>query len=374
MNIALVSPYDHAYPGGVGAHITHLYEQFINKGHRAKIIAPCSSTRDIPSNQDVIPIGKPIPIYRRGTVARVTLSPLLSGEVKTILKQQQFEVIHLHEPLCPVLPLVVLDHSQSINVGTFHAFHRSDMGYKYGRPILRRWFHKLNARIAVSEPARNFVSRYFPAHYDIIPNGISLEHFSADVLPIKHFCDGKLNILFVGRLEKRKGLKYLLNAYRQVKKEIPNSRLIVVGPGDKARHEKMARKLNLEDVVFVGYVSYEDLPRYYSTCDLFCAPATGEESFGIVLLEAMAASKPIVASKIEGYASVISNGIEGLLVPPEDEQALADALVHLLSDKSLCQEMGARGRLEVEKYNWSNIARELIDYYASLLHGFGSRT
>jgi len=169
MNIALVSPYDHAYPGGVDAHITHLYYQFTSMGHRAKIIAPCSSTGDIPSNQDVIPIGRPISIYRRGTVARVTLSPLLSGQVKTILKQQQFDVIHLHEPLCPVLPLVVLDHSQSINVGTFHAFHRSDMGYKYGRPILRRWFHKLNARIAVSKPARNFVSRYFPAHYDIIP-------------------------------------------------------------------------------------------------------------------------------------------------------------------------------------------------------------
>jgi len=341
-------------------------------GHRVKIIAPCSSTRDIPFGEDVIPIGKPIPIYRRGTVARVTLSPMLSRQVKTILKQQ-FEVVHLHEPLCPVLPLVVIDHSQSVNVGTFHAFHRSDMGYKYGRFILKRWFHKLNARIAVSRPARDFVSRYFPAHYDIIPNGISLEHFSADLLPLEGLCDGKLNILFVGRLEKRKGLKYLLNAYGQVKKEIPNSRLIVVGPGDKARHEQMVRKSNLSDVVFTGYVSYEDLPRYYGACDLFCAPATGEESFGIVLLEAMAASKPIVASMIEGYASVISPGVEGLLVPPEDEQTLAEALVHLLRDKSLRQEMGARGRLEVEKYSWPNIAQRLIDYYASLLQGFGSQ-
>jgi len=373
MKIALVSPYDYAYPGGVGAHISHLYQQFTRMGHEVKIIAPCSSIRDIPFSQDVIPIGKPIPIYRRGTVARVTLSPLLSRQVKTILKQQQFEVIHLHEPLCPVLPLVVLDHSQSVNVGTFHAFHRSDMGYKYGRFILKRWFHKLNARIAVSKPARDFASRYFPSHYDIIPNGISLEHFSADVLPIEGFCDGKLNILFVGRLEKRKGLRYLLNAYREVKKETPNSRLIVVGPGDKARHEKMVRKSNLEDVVFTGYVTYEDLHRYYRTCDLFCAPATGEESFGIVLLEAMAASKPIVASKIEGYASVMSHGVGGLLVPPEDEQALAGALVHLLSDGSLRQEMGARGRLEVEKYSWPNIAQRLIDYYASALRGFGSQ-
>lgn len=373
MNIALVSPYDYAYPGGVGAHVSHLYHQFNSMGHRVKIIAPCSSTRDIPFRHDVIPIGTPIPIYRRGTTARVTFSPLLSRQVKTLLKQQQFEVIHLHEPLCPALPLFVLDHSRAVNVGTFHAFHRSDMGYKYGRFILRRWFHRLNARIAVSKPARDFASRYFPAHYDILPNGINLEHFSTDVLPMKDLCDGKLNILFVGRLERRKGLRYLLNAYRQVKKEVPNSRLIVVGPGDKAHHETMVRKSNLEDVVFTGYASYEDLPRYYKTCDLFCAPATGEESFGIVLLEAMAASKPIVASKIEGYASVMSHGDEGLLVPPEDEHALAGALVHLLSDKSLRQEMGARGRLEVEKYSWPNIAQRLIDYYASLLHGFESQ-
>ena len=133
----------------------------------------------------------------------------------------------------------------------------------------------------------------------------------------------------------------------------------------------MVRKANLEDVVFVGYASYEDLPRYYRTCDLFCAPATGEESFGIVLLEAMAASKPIIASKIEGYASVMSHGAEGMLVPPEDEHALADALVQLLRDKSLRLEMGARGRTEVEKYSWPKIAQSLIDYYASLLNGNG---
>jgi len=136
----------------------------------------------------------------------------------------------------------------------------------------------------------------------------------------------------------------------------------------------MVRKWNLDDVVFVGYASYQDLPRYYRTCDLFCAPATGEESFGIVLLEAMAASKPIIASRIEGYASVMSHGAEGLLVPPEDERALADALVQLLSDKSLRQEMGARGRMEVEKYSWPRIARSLLDYYARVRNGNGSQT
>lgn len=374
MKIALVSPYDHAHPGGVGVHISHLYEQLTMMGHEVKIIAPCSSREGVAHGEDFIPIGKPIPIHRRGTVARVTLSLGLSRRVKEILREEHFELIHLHEPLCPLLPLVVLDHSQGINVGTFHAYHRHDMGYRYGRFLLRRWFDKLQGRIAVSKPALDFVSRYFPGRYDIIPNGIDLEHFATPVPPIEGLNDGKLNVLFVGRLEKRKGLRHLLVAYKEVKKEIPNTRLIVVGPrvGVRREYERLVAKENLQDVVFTGYVSYEDLPRYYRSCDLFCAPATGEESFGIVLLEAMAAAKPIVASQIEGYASVMSHGIEGLLVPPGDEQALARSLIHLLSEGAERQQMGARGRLKVEEYSWQNIAQRVASYYSRLLHGFQS--
>ena len=237
------------------------------------------------------------------------------------------------------------------------------------RPFVMRWFNKLDGKIAVSKPAMDFISKHFPGDYKIIPNGIDVEHFSAEVHPIERLHDGKLNILFVGRLEKRKGLKYLLGAYKEVKRELPHSRLIVVGPGACRKYEKLVQKANLEDVIFTGYVSYEDLPRYYEAADLFCAPATGEESFGIVLLEAMAAARPIVASHIDGYASVMSHGSEGLLVPPRDEQALASAVIHLLGDKALRQEMGARGRLKAEEYSWQNIARKVMDYYASLLDG-----
>lgn len=369
MKIALVSPYDCAYPGGVFAHISHLYEQFIKMGHNVKIITPCSDKRFPLDSQDIIALGRPFPIRSGGSIARATLSPALSSPVRAILEQESFDIVHLHEPLGSTLPLTTLRVSQSVNVGTFHAFHGEPRGYRIMRPFVMRWFKKLDGRIAVSKPAMEFISKCFPGRYDIIPNGIDLEHFSADVPPIESFCDGKLNILFVGRMEKRKGLRYLLAAYKQVKKEFPNSRLIVVGPGARREYERMVRRANLEDVVFTGYVSDEDLPRYYKTGDLFCAPATGEESFGIVLLEAMAAAKPIVASHIEGYASVMSHGTEGLLVPPQDEQALATALIHLLGDKSLRQEMGARGRLNVEKYSWQNIARRVMDHYNSLLDG-----
>jgi phosphatidylinositol alpha-mannosyltransferase len=237
------------------------------------------------------------------------------------------------------------------------------------RPFVMRWFKKLDGKIAVSEPALKFISKHFPGDYQIIPNGIDLEHFSAAVPLIERFCDGKLNILFVGRPEKRKGLRHLLGAYKEVKRELPNTRLIVVGPGTRQEYEGLVQKAKLEDVVFIGYVSYEDLPRYYKTADIFCAPATGEESFGIVLLEAMAAATPIVASAIEGYASVMSHGGEGLLVPPQDERALATAIIRLLDDKSQRHEMGARGRLKVEEYSWPKVAQRVLNLYTSLLDG-----
>jgi phosphatidylinositol alpha-mannosyltransferase len=234
---------------------------------------------------------------------------------------------------------------------------------------LKRWFRKLDGKIAVSKPAVEFAHGHFPGYYNIIPNGVDLDHFSPDVAPIEEFDDDKLNILFVGRMEKRKGLNYLLDAFVRVKQEVPNSRLIAVGPGTRLRrkYEKKVAKSGLKDVVFVGFATYEDLPRYYKTADVFCAPATGSESFGIILLEAMAVGKPIVASNIEGYASVISDGVDGQLVPPKDSESLAQALVALLNDESLRQETGAKGRAKALNYGWDSIARTILDYYKRVL-------
>jgi phosphatidylinositol alpha-mannosyltransferase len=170
-------------------------------------------------------------------------------------------------------------------------------------------------------------------------------------------------------LEKRKGLDHLLKAYQRVKKEFPNSRLIAVGPGTRLRkkYEKQIRRDGLEDVVFVGYTSYDELPRYYKTADIFCSPATGRESFGIVLLEAMAVGKPIVATNIEGYAGVMTHGEQGLLVPPEDNRGLAQALISLMADESLRRQMGTKGMLTARQYDWEKVAQKVLAYYARIL-------
>ena len=371
MKIALVSPYDFTHPGGVVNHILALNNQFTKMGHEVRIIAPAS--RAVPSDDNrFLHIGKARPIPVRGTTIRISISLRLASRIKEVLNQERFDIIQLHEPFMPMLCSAVLRFSDSANIGTFHACHGSP-GYKFGWPIstymLNRRRRKLVGKIAVSKPAMEFASKYVPGYYNIIPNGIDLGHFSPNVSPIEEFCDGKINILFVGRLEKRKGLNYLLKAYQQVREKVPNARLIIVGPGIRFRrkYEKYVRRSGLADVVFVGMVSYSELPRYYKTADIFCSPAIGGESFGIILLEAMAVGRPIVATNIEGYASVITHGREGLLVPPKDDRELARALLSLISDEPLRRQMGAQGMLTAQGYNWEKVARRVLDYYVRIL-------
>lgn len=363
MKIALVCPYDFAHPGGVANHITFLYKELQKTGHMVKIIASYSGSSASLENKDIIPIGKPVSIPSAGSIARITLSPTLSSPVKEVLEREKFDIIHLHDPLYSTLTLTVLRHSKAANIGTFHAFQKTRIPYHLISPLFQGAFDRLHGRIAVSEPARLFISRYFPAEYSIIPNGIDFLRFSTPLPPIEKLRDGKMNILFVGRAEKRKGLNFLLEAYPLIKREVPQSRLVIAGPETRQKYEPMARKMALEDVVFTDYISNDDLPAHYQTCDVFCSPATGGESFGIILLEAMAASKAIVASDIDGYASLISNEVEGLMVPPKDIMALANAIINLLKDERKRREMGARGLEKAERYSWPNVAKTINEYY-----------
>ena len=378
MKIALVSPYDFAYPGGVVQHITALEHQFTMMGHDVRVIAPASKILS-EFGDKFIPIGKPRPIPTSGSIARISLSLRLEKKIKEVLEREQFDIVHLHEPFMPMLCSAVLRFSQSVNVGTFHAA-AGRPGYYAGWPISAFMIHrrakKLSARIAVSTAAQRYHKKWIPGDFQIIPNGIDLTRFSTDVAPIPEYCDGKLNILFVGRLENRKGLIYLLRAYRRIKKQIPNSRIIVVGPGKifRKRYELYVHQHRLHDVVFVGRVSQEMLPRYYRTADIFCAPATGRESFGIVLLEAMAMGKPVIASSIEGYRCVVTNGIEGILVAPKNGKKLAQAIQKLADDPELRRTMGANGRQKAREYSWDKVARQVLACYDKILNGHVPQT
>ena len=371
MKIALVSPYDFSHPGGVGRHITALFNNFISAGHEVKVIAPASrKVNDFGDN--FIRIGRPFPIPASDSIIRIPLSLHLAPTIKKVMAEEQFDVVHLHEPFMPMLCSATLRFSNTVNVGTFHAA-QGKPGYGFARPIttwmLERRARKLHGHIAVSKPAMDYVSKFVPAEYEIIPNGVDLTHFRPDVPPIQEFCDGKLNIVFMGRLEFRKGINYLLKAFYEVKSQMPNTRLIICGPGTRLRkrYETWVKDVRLKDVVFTGMVSYDQQPSYYRCADIFCAPATSHESFGLILLEAMATGRPVVATNIEGFAAVVTNGEEGILVPPMTVRPLVEALLKLLNDKQLRLQMGQKGLVTAQKYAWEGIATRLLAYYSQTI-------
>ena len=375
MKIAMVSPYDFTWPGGVTAHVTQLARELGRSGHDVQVLAPHSPSRESQDADLHVPLGRSVPLPSGGSIARVSLSWWLYPKVRALLRKEQFDVIHLHEPMAPILPLCVLEFSDSVNVGTFHASYARQHLYRITHPIIKRWQQRLHGNIAVSPAARRYVNNTFPGDYEIIPNGIDFKHFSTNVAPMPQYQDGKINILFVGRLEKRKGLRYLLEAYGKLKWDLPNIRLIVVGPGnpDKESYRVMSSQ-NLQDVEFVGRVSYDDLPRYYASADIFCSPATGAESFGIVLLEAMSAGKPVVASDIEGFRGVMTHGEQGLLVPKKDSNALAEALGMLACDPELRRKLGGNGNRLAEEYRWEVVAGRVEAYYNTCLKAANGST
>ena len=378
MKIALVSPYDYPYPGGVTEHIAALDKYFRALGHDTRIIAASTTNEDVLGEHVIKVSGAVSPVPFSGSTARITLSPQVYRRVKKILRDEKFDVVHVHEPTVPMLSLVVLRHSHAVNVGTFHAYRESNVVYEYMRPLFQRVFNRLDGRIFVSDAVREYIIQYFPGDYTIIPNGIDCERFSSPAIqPIEQFNDGRPNILFVGRMDKRKGFRHLLRAYPRIKEAIPDARLIVVGAfedKDKAQFLRYSRAHRLHGVHFVGYVSPEELPRYYRTANLFCAPNTGFESFGIILLEAMAAGVPIIASDIAGFRDVLQDESEGLLVPPENARELARAAIDLLRDPTRRAEMGACGKRKAAQYDWSIIAQRVLSYYEELIAALPAST
>lgn len=370
MKIALVTPYDYPFPGGVTEHIMQLDREFRRRGYDTRILAASSQDQE-PLQDNVIKVSGAVSKFAfSGSNVRLTIAPQVYQRVKRILKQEQFDIVHAHEPAAPLLCPIVLRHSHAINVGTFHAYRETNTVYQMARPLLRPVYNKLDGRIFVSQAVRDFTLPQFPGGFRIIPNGIDFQRFAdPDIRPIERFNDGRPNVLFVGRLDKRKGFRHLIRAFPYIKSEIPDARLIVVGAyddQDKAPFIRYARTQRLRGVHFVGYVSREMLPRYYRTAHLFCAPSTGFESFGIVLLEAMAAGLPIVASDIAGYRLVLTQAQQGLLVPPEEPEALGRAVVELLTNPERGKRMAQQGRITATQYDWTHIADQVLSYYQDL--------
>ena len=366
MKIGLVTPYVYPLPGGVNQHVRYLYQNLRLRGHDVRILTSSHGLQRA-SEGDVIRIGKGFSMPANGSVGTITVSPRFLSQVGDVLDREGFDLLHFHEPFVPFLSPLLLRMSKSVNIATFHAYSGWSFSYQLGARLMGSYAQRLHGRIAVSAAARHFIDRYFPGDYKVIPNGVDLERFRRSV-PIARWQDGTRNLLFVGRFESRKGLLELLKAYRLLRRAGCQCRLLVVGSGPQEREARrylITRKMG--GVEFLGRVSDDERDALFKTADVYISPATGRESFGIVLLEAMAAGTPIVCSDIHGYKGVVRRDREGLLVPPKRPKAIAAAVARLLSDDELRARMGASGIARAEEFSWERVTAKVDDYYGFVI-------
>ncbi|MBL7142529.1 MAG: glycosyltransferase family 4 protein [Candidatus Pacebacteria bacterium] len=365
MKVGLISFHSFLYPGGVKRHIFGLHEEFKKRGIESKIIAPRRLRRES-YGKDVILLGTSFPFNVGGTQGDFCFN-FNPFSIKKVLDKENFDVLHFHNCGFPST-FQILEHSKALNILTFHAnleknnFVKSFPGFFYLFDRLVRW--KTDGIIGVAPLCLEFFKNY-KGPKAIIPNGIDLDEFSKKLPKLKRFSDDKLNILFLGRIEERKGLIYLLKAFKILDKSYSNLRLIVVGDGTlKSICQRWAKRNKLKNVVFEKGAKEENVPQYYKTADIFCSPAIYGESFGIVLVEAMASGIPVVAFANEGYKGVLEKGKGKMfLAEPKDYKVLAERLELLIKDEKLRKVMGEWGTQEAKKYSWPKIADEVLNFY-----------
>ncbi len=371
MRIALVSPYSWTYQGGVNRHVEALAEQFLGRGDHVRVLAPWDppdglsrrlhrSAPKLESPPDyLVPLGRTIGYGANGAVSNLASFPESIVRLRRELRAGRYDVVHVHEPPAPLVSWDAATFRGAPVVGTFHAYATKAVPNHIATLLgARRIFNQLSRRIAVSEAAAWTGRRWFGGDYQIIPNGVDLG--AAPEGP-KHPAD-HMRLLFVGRAEERKGLPILLSAFEALVEHVP-SRLTVIG----ADPEEISRRVADPEVAAridpIGKVSDEELWRRLGEADVLCAPSLAGESFGMVLIEAFAAGTPVIASQIAGYRDVVSDGVDGMLVPPADPQALAEELQRLWLEPDRRVAMGGEGRRTAERYAWPRIADEVTDTY-----------
>ena len=351
MRVGLVCPYSLTIPGGVQAQVLALARALRALGHEARVLGPCDGP---PPDAGVTPLGASVPTAANGSVA--PLAPDPSAQLRTMraVRDEGFDVLHLHEPLCPGPTQTALFFRGAPLLGTFHAAGDS-AAYKYLRPAMRWLANRLDHRCAVSQAAADLAGGYLGGQYTLVFNGIEVDLW-AKAEPWA--ADGRPTVLFVGRHEPRKGLDVLLAALDRLP---PDARVWVVGDGPDT--DELRTRHPDERVEWLGRIDDDEKRRRMVAADVFCAPSLRGESFGIVLLEAMAAGTPVVASDIDGYRNVATDGLDARLVPPGDPAALADALAGVLADPSLAAALVAGGQARAETFSMHHLAERYVDLY-----------
>lgn len=365
MKVGFVSSYSFTRPGGVQNHILNLKKEFAKLGVDSRIIVPRTNLPQR-SGKDFVYLGGAVRIP--GNASFIDLSLALTPVWLTrYLRKEKFDILHYHN-FSPFLSFQILMGSQSKNVLTMHALFDASKAMKEGGALFEFFSYyllpQMQGIIAVSQPVKDQIKGY-SGPVEVIPNGIDFNHFQTSKERVSRFVNKKLNVVFVGRLEKRKGVIYLLQAFGNIRKEFTGVRLIIVGDGvEKNDLVTYVRQHKIPDVFFVGAVSDQMLANYYRTADICVFPALYGESFGIVLLEAMACGKPIVAFANPGYKEILKDQAEDCLVEPKDVEGLAKKVSILLNNSSKRKDLGEWGKEEAQKYTWDKVAKRVFEFYS----------
>ncbi len=369
MRIGIVCPYTWDVPGGVQQHIRDLAEALIGLGHEVLVISPADDETPLPDY--VVPAGRAVPVPYNGSVARLAFGFLSAARVRRWVKEGNFDVLHVHEPAAPSLSLLACWVADGPIVATVHtAMPRSRLIHAT-YPVLQTALEKINGWIAVSEAARTTLVEHMGGDAVVIPNGVTVRRYeNASPLPGWPGQGGALG--FLGRMdEPRKGLDVLLRAFEMLAADRSRLRLLIAGPGDADDVIDRVPAPLRERVVLLGQVSEDDKARVYHSVDVFCAPNTGGESFGIVLAEAMAAGAPIAASDLDAFRQVLRGGRAGELFTTTDPAALAAAAARLLDDPPLRVRLSAAAAEAVRVYDWPVVARDVVKVYQAVLPAAG---
>lgn len=370
MKVGIVCPYSWDVPGGVQYHVRDLAEVLIGRGHQVSVLAPADEDSPLPPY--VVAAGRAVPVPYNGSVARVNFGPLSAARVRRWLRDGRFDVLHLHEPATPSLSLLACWAATGPIVATFHTANLRSRAMLAASPVLEPALEKVAARIAVSEDARRTLVEHVGGDAVLIPNGVFVDRF-ADAAPNPSWWGAAGTIGFIGRLdEARKGLPTLLDAMEQVVAERPGVRLVVAGRGDADDAVEDLSPAVRDAVTFLGVVSEVDKARLLRTVDVYVAPNLGGESFGVILVEAMSAGAPVLASRLEAFSRVLDGGRVGVLFPAGDVAALAGSLVALLADPGRREQLSAAATGWVGRFDWSAVADQIIAVYETAAAGAGA--
>jgi phosphatidylinositol alpha-mannosyltransferase len=374
MRIGIVCPYSFDVPGGVQFHVRDLAEALQGLGHEVSVLAPADDETPVPDY--LVPAGRAVPVRYNGSVARMTFGPVSARRVRRWLAAGDFDILHLHEPVTPSLGMLSLWIASGPIVATFHTALLRSRALQVAYPMVRASLEKISARIAVSEDARRTLVEHLGGDAVVIPNGVYVDAF-ADAEPDPRWIGTAEapTVAFLGRLdEPRKGLPVLTAAIPAVLEQIPGARFLVAGRGDTGAQEaREALGPLASSVEFVGGISDEDKARLLSSVDVYCAPQTGGESFGIVLVEAMSAGATVVASDLGAFRRVLDGGKAGVLFRNGDSGDLAATLIRVLRDAELRRTTSSRAAHVVRRYDWSAVTGQVLAVYEMVIAGAGAR-